>query len=52
MGPIFAAESLAVPAAKQNLPRVRRPLMITLVGFEKCLNKFIGAEFVVDLEHG
>lgn len=24
--------------------------MITLVGFEKCLNKFIGAEFVVDLE--
>jgi hypothetical protein len=31
---------------------VGRPLMIILVGFEKCLNKFIGAEFVVELEHG
>jgi hypothetical protein len=46
------ANGLLLPSAKQSLPRVGRPLMITLVGFEKCFNKFIGAEFAVELEHG
>jgi hypothetical protein len=52
LGPALELILGAFSSAKQSLLRVGRPLMITLVGFEKCLNKFIGAEFVVELEHG
>jgi hypothetical protein len=52
LGPALELILGAFPSAKQSLSRVGWPVMVTLVSFGKCLNKFIGAEFVVELEHG